>query len=485
MTIATMSLLSGKDIEKVHEASLKILADVGVKVESAAVRAALKDGGARIDESKELVFLDETMVDRSVDSAPEKVRICSRGGVDHVIPSEGVQLISTDGQPPAVFDPETGKKRASTLRDLRDMMVLADALPEVGFIWPTVIANDMPSDRSSYYEFLTAIAYSSKHIQHGAVSAEEAAFQVEVCSAILGSPDKLRERPIFSDVSTPISPLRYDAGEAEAIGVLARAGVPVIHLSMAIAAAVTPASLAGSLAVINAENLFGMTISQTASEGSPSIYSSFSGVMDLKSGVFLCGTPEGVLLDSAAVQMARHYGVPTCAGGPSNAARSLSSEAGAEGMMTALGAVLVGADMMVGLGGVDRAGMISMEKMVMDCEAWRWALRIRDGIEIDDSSLGIDAIARQGPGGTFLSDVHTAKHLRKEFMVPQVTAYHSKREPDRLEDEMLTYAKARVKELLSTHKPPLLDAPTADRVGQVARKYGILMPDGSQIFEHA
>ena len=485
MTIATMSILSKKDIEKVHEASLRILADVGVKVESSAVREDMKAAGARVEDPKELVFLDETMVDRSVDSAPEQVRICSRGGTDYVIPSDGTQLMSTDGQPAAVFDAQTGQKRASTLKDLREMMILADALPEVGFIWPTVIATDTPPDRSTYYEFLTAIAYSSKHIQHGATSAEEANFQIEVCSAILGSEERLKERPIFSDVSTPISPLRYDAGEADAIGILARAGVPVIHLSMAIAGAVTPASMAGSMAVINAENLFGMTISQTASEGAPSIYSSFSGVMDLRSGVFLCGTPEGVLLDAAAVEMGRHYGVPTCAGGPSNAARSLSSEAAAEGAMTGMGALLIGADMMVGLGGIDRAGMISSEKIVMDCEVWRWLQRVRDGILIDEDTLGVDAVARQGPGGTFLSDLHTAKHLRKEFMIPQITTHHTKREPNREEDEMLTYAKTKVRDLLSTHTPPLFDADTAARVGEVASKYGVLMPDGSQIFEHA
>jgi len=150
-----------------------------------------------------------------------------------------------------------------------------------------------------------------------------------------------------------------------------------------------------------------------------------------------------------------------------------------------MASLLAGADMMVGLGGVDRAGMISKEKMVMDCEAWRWLLRVREGIQIDDSTLGVDAIARQGPGGSFLSDSHTAKHLRKEFLIPQVTTYQTKREPDRGEDELLTYAKERVKELLATHTPPLFDAETASKVGQVAKKYGILLKDGAQIFEHA
>lgn len=483
MTRAKMDVLSSHDIQRVHDASLRILADVGVNIESRAVRELLRGAGARVDDSG-LTFIDEDLVNRSIEAAPESVRICSRGGNDYVLPHDDVQLISTDGQPPAIFDPSTGEKRASTLQDLKDLTILADALPEVGFYWPMVIAGDMPSERSSFYEFLTSIAYTSKHVQHGAASAEEANYQVELCSAILGSEETLSERPIFSDVCTPISPLRYDAGEAEAITVLAKAGVPVIHLSMGIAGAVTPASIAGTLAVINAENLCGMTISQAASEGAPSIYSSFSGIMDLKTGVFLCGTPEGVLMDSAAVQMARHYKVPSCAGGPSNAARSLSSEASGEGAITAMGALLTGADMMVGLGGLDRAGMMSKEKLVMDCETWRWLVRLREGIDLSDDALGLEAIARQGPGGTFLSDIHTAKFMRKEFLIPQITMYHRSREPDRQEDELLSFAIERVKDLLASHKPPLLEGDIARRVGEVARKHGVLMPDGTQIFEH-
>jgi len=476
-----MSLLSRDDVGKVHDASLRLLSEVGVMVESPSVRDLFKGAGAAVDDAKQLVQLDERLVASALESAPRKVRICSRRGEDRMIPEEGVQLISTDGQPPAVFDPATGQKRKSTLADLKEMMIIADALPEVDFVWPTVVATDMPSDRSSYFEFLAAVANTSKHIQHGAASSEEARFQIEVCSAIVGSEDGLRERPIFSDVCTPISPLRYDAGEAEALVTLSRAGVPVINLSMAIAGAVTPASVAGSLAVINAENLCGLTMTQLAAPGAPSIYSSFSGVMDLKSGVFLCGTPEGILMDSAATMMGRHYGLPTCAGGPSNAARSLSSEAGLETALTAAAALLSGADMMVGLGGIDRAGMISKEKIVMDCELWRWLRHLRRGIDISEATLGLDAVARQGPGGTFLSDAHTARCLRKEFMIPQVTTYHVNREPDRSEDEMVTYAIRRARDILESHKVLRLEGEVAKKVEEIAARYGVVMPDGSSV----
>jgi trimethylamine--corrinoid protein Co-methyltransferase len=485
MSKANMRVLSKEEIDLVHDSSLKILAEVGVKIESPSVVELMRKAGARTDQKTQTVFLNEKMVSQALKSAPKAIKLCSRRGVDYTVPGDGVQLISTDGQPPAMYDADSCTKRPSKLKDVKDFAVIADALPEVDFVWPPVVATDMPSDKSSFYEFLITVAYTSKHVQHGATSAEEANFQVDVASAILGSKEELRRRPIFSDVCTPISPLRYDKGEAEALVILSRAGVPMVHLSMGIAGSVTPVTVAGSLAVINAENLCGLTISQVANPGAPSIYSSFSGVSDLKTGVFLCASPEGVLMDVAGIEMARHYGLPSCCGGPSNSARTMSAEAGYQSAITAMASLLTGSDLMVGLAGLDRAGMMSLEKLVMDCEVWRWLERVRAGIEVNEATIGFDAIKRQGPGGMFLSDPHTLKYLRKDMMTPQITGFHAPGEPDYSVDDLIEYSRKRTKEILSTHKPLLLSKGVAEKVGNVAKKYGILLKDGKQIFEHA
>jgi len=474
MARATMKVLSRDQIELIHRNSLEILSDVGVKIESPAVVGLLHEAGAKVDSKQDRVFLDEDLISQCLNSAPKKVKICSRKGVDYTIPDEDVQLVSPDGQPSAVFEVSTGKTRPSRLRDAIEFAILSDALEEVGFIWPSVVATDMPSDKSSFYEFLAYLAYSSKHVQHGARSAEEANFQIEVAEMIAGSREELRNRPIFSDVCTPISPLRYDRGEAEALVTLSRAGVPMVHLSMGIAGSATPVTLAGTLAVINAENLCGLTISQVAQPGAPSIYSSFSGITDLKSGIFLCGTSEGILLDTAAVEMAKYYGLPSCAGGPSNAARSLSAEAGYQTAMSAMASMLSGSDLMVGLGGLDRAGMMSLEKLVMDCEVWRWIKRVRAGILVNEATIGLDAIKRAGPGGIFLSDPHTLKFTRRELLIPQATRYHASGEPNYLMDELIQYSKEKTKEILATHKPPFLSKDIVDKIDKVSKKYGIV-----------
>jgi trimethylamine---corrinoid protein Co-methyltransferase len=473
MTKATMSILSRSDIEQVHDFSVRILAEVGVKIDSPSVLDMMEKAGCKVDMKKQIVRLEEGAVKRALKTAPKSIKIASRGGTDITIPDDGIQMISPDGQPPAIWDIAIRKKRASTLKDLIDLSILCDALPEINYVWPPVIATDMPPEKSSYYEFLTSMAYTSKHIQHGAASADEANYQVDIASAVLGSREELKRRPIFSDVITPISPLRYDRGEAEALVVLSRAGVPTVHLSMAIAGQVTPVTVAGSLAIINAENLCGISISQIASPGAPAIYSTFSGVADLKSGVFLSGTSEGILMDSAAVEMARKYGLPTCAGGPGNSSRTLSAEAGYQTAISSLAAMLVGSDMMVGLGGLNRGGMISPEKLVIDCEFWRWIARIRKGIEVNRDTIAFDAISRQGPSGVFLSDPHTLKFMRKDLMIPQITAYHAPGEPDYSRDDLIEYSKKKTKEILATHKPPVFDPETAKRVSKVAEKHGI------------
>jgi len=483
-----MSVLTRDEIALVHESSMRVLSEVGVKIESPSVLGLLKKAGAKIDAKKQTAFLDEKLVSQALKTAPKKVKICSRRGVDYEIPTKGVQLVSPDGQPPAMFDIDSRKKRPSRLEDMKKWAILCDALPEVDFFWPPVVATDVPAKmtgKSSFYEFLMAVAYTDKHIQHGAISAEEAQFQIDVMAAIAGSPADLKKRPLFSDVCTPISPLRYDKGEAEALVVLSRAGVPMVHLSMGIAGSVSPVTVSGTLAVINAENLCGLTLTQIASPGAPSIYSSFSGVTDLKSGVFLCGSPEGTLMDTAAIEMAKYYHLPTCCGGPSNSSRTLSAEAGYQSAISSMASMLAGSDLMVGMGGLDRAGMMSFEKLVMDCEVWRWLERIRSGVTANAATIGLDAIRRQGPGGVFLSDPHTLKYMRTCLLVPQITGYHAPGEPDHARDDLLEYAKKRTKEILATHKPPLLSKPVGEKVAKIASRYGVLLENGKQIFEHA
>jgi trimethylamine--corrinoid protein Co-methyltransferase len=117
--------------------------------------------------------------------------------------------------------------------------------------------------------------------------------------------------------------------------------------------------------------------------------------------------------------------------------------------------------------------MVSPEKLVLDNEVWRWMERLKRGIEVDKDTLGFDAMNRQGPGGTFLSDPHTLKYMRKELMIPQVTSYHAPGEPDHSLDDLVEYAKKKTKEILRTHKPPFLDKATAEKLNAVAKRYGI------------
>ncbi|MGD9962541.1 MAG: trimethylamine methyltransferase family protein, partial [Thermoplasmata archaeon] len=283
------------------------------------------------------------------------------------------------------------------------------------------------------------------------------------------SEEELAKRPIISITHTPITPLRYKEGDIEAVVEFALAGLPVVHLSMAISGSVAPVTLAGTVALVNAENLAGFVISQAAKAGAPVLYSSESGPMDMKTGVFLSGSTEGALINSAGCQMARRYGIPSQVGGTAASGCRPGYEVGYQKAISALMPAMAGADQIVGIGGFERSGCESVEQVVMDCELWRNILRAWRGIDVSEDTLAFDAIARVGPGGYFMKDTHTFKHFRKENLLPRIAMLPPPQ--DSGEEPIRLAARREAKRILAEHRPMPLDKDAATEVKSILRRY--------------
>jgi len=139
-----------------------------------------------------------------------------------------------DGDPTELWDMETQSRRKATINDLVDFTIVCDAMPEVDLYWPGVVATDLPPKISNLHEYAASACYTGKHVQHGAGDVTDARYLIQLASAIVGSEDELRKRPIISITHTPITPLRFEKGDIEAAVVFSRAGLPVVHLSMAV-----------------------------------------------------------------------------------------------------------------------------------------------------------------------------------------------------------------------------------------------------------
>jgi trimethylamine--corrinoid protein Co-methyltransferase len=467
---AVFNPLSKEQEDAVHLESIRILEEVGIKVTSESTLRMLEDHGANVDHKNQIARLSEQIVKAALAKAPKEFLMCGRDKANDLeLPAKDHVQGCDDGQPTDVWDIDMQRKRKATMNDLIDLTLVNDAMPETDLYWAEVVATDVPPEISNLHEYTASLAYTSKHIQHGAGDVTDARYLIRMAAAVVGSEKELARRPIVSITHTPITPLRYEKGDIEAAVMFAKARLPVVHLSMAISGSVSPVTLAGTIALVNAENLGGIVISEVAEPGCPVLYSSESGPMDMRTGVFLSGSTEGALINSSGCQMARRYGLPSQVGGVAASGTRPGYEVGYQKAISGLMPVLAGADQVVGFGGFDRSGCESAEQVVMDCELWRNLLRAAKGVKVDGESLGFDAIARVGPGGYFMKDVHTLKNFKSEVLLPKLAMQQCV--PGAEDEPMMTSARAEVKRILKEHRPIPLDKSLKQELREILKDY--------------
>jgi trimethylamine--corrinoid protein Co-methyltransferase len=338
--------------------------------------------------------------------------MCARDQQNDMLLDGRHGYMGLDGSGTQILDLETGAVRNSTKSDLQAIAQMADALPQISFLWPAVSAQDYPAKVQPLHELEALLHYSSKHVQAmTAVDALNARGTVEIAAEVVGGREKLRERPIISNFQCSVSPLMYDKDALEATFVFGEAGIPVGFLSMSIGCATAPATLAGSAAQANAEVLAGITLFQLFYPGVPTFYGSSATMMELHSGGITSGGPEDFLLQAAASQLARFYGVPSSVGTFATGAKASNWHAGVENAISGAVSQFTGADMMCGAGLLHGARIFSFEQLLMDCEIYDMLRAVTQGFVVNEGTLALDTIQQTGPKNHFLTSTHTLEHM--------------------------------------------------------------------------
>jgi len=476
MAEGQISILSGKEIQLVHEKTLQILENPGIAVMSASALRLLEDGGARIDKKTMRASIPESLVKETILKAPKKMRLAARDPKrDMVVPRPGPPYMATNGTAVYMTDLETGEKHTTNGSDLKDFMVLCDAMDPLDYVWPIVTAHDAPDKTHALSELTISLLNTTKHVQGEAISALEARAEIEVGAAIAGGMDKLAKRPLFSVVQCPICPLEFERGSADAVIEFAKAGIPVVSMSMALCGLTSPVTIAATVAIVNAENIASFAISQMAKAGAPVIYSSESTSPNMKTGGIHYGSLEETLLAAAGAQMAKHYGVPSMVGGFST---GLSGESPgfyldpAELIFTTM-TTATGTDFGSGIGGLDQAKGASLEQIVIDCDLWEMVRELRRISLFDEAHFVVDMIRSVGPGGSFLRNPHTARNMRKELFIPskEKAEIYSMYRLDKDRKQFVTEARKRVKKTLATHKPEQVDGDARAKIDSILKRY--------------
>ena len=327
----------------------------------------------------------------------------------------------------------------------------------MAFHWVPVSAQDMPPATRGLHEIKAIWENSTKHVQTESIYNErEARAAIEMAALIVGGKDKLRQRPVLSLMQCSASPLGHDGSNLEAALVAAENGLPTGFMTMAANLTTAPATLAGNLAVGNAEVITGTALIQLAYPGAPVFYAAAQTASDLRSGAYTGGGPEDFLYGAATNVLSDFYNIPLSMGSFATGAKEPNWQAGIENSLSTFMASIVMSDMLLGVGFLHGSRIWSFAEMMMDCEIFSIIRKTMQGIVVDDESLALDTIAAVGPGGNFLSQKHTLKHMREIFL-PQFMDRRPFNEWETKKDDARDWALAKARKTLETHQPDPLD----------------------------
>ena len=407
------------ELDAIHEATLRILADVGVTFPGREAQRLLAAAGATVDTDSGLVRIPSRLVEDALAAAPRDVLLAGRDPELDVLCDGSDVHLTLDGTGAYTLDHRSGERRPSTMQDLADATLVADAADEVGVVWNIVSAADAPPNTQVLNELVVILTHTGKHIQGEVQRAEEVPFVMEILAAAAGGWDPAR--PFFSIVYCPVPPLQHEPEMLGAGIALAREGVPMCVYSMGLAGATAPVTLAGAVAQANAEILSAVVLFQLVRPGVGCIYVADTGVMDMRAGAYAAAAPESVLITQAMVGLARRYHLPVMATGFTGDANEASFMSGSDAGMTALTSALMDPDLLCGAGMHDGAQMLSLPKILLDCELFRQCRRVRAGLTVDAEHLMEDVVAAVGPGGHYLRARETRQFLRRgELHAPRL-----------------------------------------------------------------
>jgi len=462
-----LEILTPAEIRRIHEATLWIIEKVGVKFPSKRALDIWAAHGAEVDRERKIVKVKGDLIEEALKKCPPVYPLAARDP-EQDLPLDGNHVfVGTDGCGVEVIDMQTGKRRMSTLQDVIDITRIADATEEVAFHWVPVSAQDTPPQTRGLHEIKAIWENSTKHVQTESIYSEiEAKAAIEMAAMIAGGKEALRKRPVLSLMQCTAPPLGHDGGSLDAALLAAEAGIPTGFMTMAACLTTGPATMAGTLAVGNAEVIAGTALLQLAYPGAPVFYAAAQTASDLRTGSYTGGGPEDFLFGAATNVLSDFYNIPLSMGAFATGAKEPNWQAGVENSLSTFMASIVMSDMLLGVGFLHGSRIWSYAEMMMDCEIFSIVHKMMRGIEVNDETLALDAIAAVGPSGHFLAQKHTRQHMHDLF-IPQFMDRRPYGEWESKKDDGRDWALAKARKVLAEHQPEPLDPKLSKEFGRI------------------
>jgi trimethylamine---corrinoid protein Co-methyltransferase len=419
-----MQTFTNSELETIHDASLRILQEIGVAFPDEEARNIFKKHNIKIE--GQTVFLEEKTVRNAVESAPSQFTITARNPEHNVIIGEEHFACAPGYGSPFVVTAD-GQQRQATMEDYDNFCKLVQTskyLDMNGFMM--VEPSDVPSQTAHLDMLFSGMTLSDKAFMGSPVSAEGARDALDMAGIVWGQKDQIVNKPVMISLINSLSPLKYSEEMSGSLIELARYGQPCILASLIMAGTSGPVQITGLLALQNAEILAGITLTQLINPGTPVIYGTASSITDMKTGGLCIGAPEQSLIVTGIAQLARFYNLPSRGGGGLTDAHVPDMQAGIESAFALLTAARNGINFILHSCGIlDSYLSMSFEKFLLDEELCGMVKKVLTPIKITEETIDVDMIKEVGIGGQFLTQPATVKLCRKAFFMPRVLCRES------------------------------------------------------------
>lgn len=408
----TNSLCCQEDINQIHQASLRIMAEKGLALHSEKARGIFAAHGAKVE--GEVVFIQPDMVEKALQSLPDRFVMKGRNPKFDVEIGGGQPCYCLPNGP--VFIKKGDSYYSSTSEDVINFIKLAENSPVINMISPWVTtANDVAEDKQLAYQMAVSLRYSTKPLMGLTAGYEKSKFSIDLIRKFYGDHDSFVALGLIS----PMSPLVYDDRMLEAVVAYSEENQPMLFSSAVLPGVTGPVTMAGALALANAEVLAGIVLSQLVRPGVPVIYGNAGGSADLRYITPAIGSPEAGLVAIYTKGLADKYKIPCRSGGALSDSKMNDMQAGIETTLVTLATVLSGQDFVLhGAGILDSYNVISYDKFLMDEEMVKMCAFMKAGVTVNETTLGLEPIFKVAHGAQFLMEKHTVKNMKSSLLVP-------------------------------------------------------------------
>ncbi len=468
-----MAIISADQVETIHQAGLRILEELGMRILLPEARAIYRQAGARVVEDTQMVFLDRGLVMDSLAKAPASFKLHARNTERTRTLGERVVNFGNVGGAPYASNLDTGR-HPGTFNDYCNLLKLAQTLNVVHI--PAGYAPE-PQDIAVPVRHMVAmeaqIGLTDKGLFGFSLSQQRIFDNIEMARISRGvSLEQLAREPSLYTIVNTNSPRQLDRPMLWGIIEMARHGQVVCVTPFTLAGAMAPVTVIGACAQQHAEAMAGLALAQIVYPGAPIIYGGFTSNVDMKSGAPAFGTPEYIKAAMIGGQLARRLNLPYRTSN-TNASNAPDAQSAYEGAMSLWGAVLGGGNFIVhGLGWLEGGLVASYEKYIIDAEMCQTMLSFLEPEVVDDGTLALDAMREVEPGGHYFGAAHTLARYETAFYAPMLSDWRAFQqwEADGAVDATHR-ANAIWKKLLVEYEAPPLDAAVGEElVAFIARR---------------